>query len=38
MIVYGLYMYTIVAYTREIHMYCISIVGERVEERVIVER
>jgi hypothetical protein len=35
MVVYGLYLYIIVGYTREILMCCISIVRERVEERVI---
>jgi hypothetical protein len=35
MIVYGLYFYIIVGCTREILMYCISTVWERVEERVI---
>ena len=35
MVVYGLYLYIIVGYTREILMCCISTVGERVEERVI---
>jgi hypothetical protein len=33
MVVYGLYLY--IGYTREIFMYCISTVRERVEERVI---
>ena len=35
MVIYGLYLYIIVAYRREILMCCISTVGERVEERVI---
>jgi hypothetical protein len=35
MVVYGLYLYTIVGYMREILMFCISTVGEWVEERVI---
>ena len=35
MVVYGLYLYIIVGYTREIFVCCISIIGERVEERVI---
>jgi hypothetical protein len=35
MIVYGLYLYIIVGYTREVPMCCISIVRERVEEHVI---
>jgi hypothetical protein len=36
MIVYELYFYIIVGYTREILMCCISNVGERVEEHVII--
>jgi hypothetical protein len=35
MIVYGLYLYITIGYTREILMYYISTVGERIEERVI---
>ena len=35
MVVYELYLYIIVGYTREILLYCISTVEERVEERVI---
>ena len=35
MVVYGLYLYIIVDYTREIFMFCISTVGESVEERII---
>ena len=35
MVVYGLYLYTIIGYTREILMRCISTVRERVEDRVI---
>ena len=35
MVVYGLYLYIIVGYTREILMCCISTVGERVEEHAI---
>ena len=35
MFVYELYLYSIVDYTREILMCCISTVGERVEERII---
>jgi len=35
MVVYGLYLYTIIGYTREILMRCISTVGERDEERVV---
>jgi hypothetical protein len=35
MVVYVLYLYIIVGYTREILMCCISTVGERIEERVI---
>ena len=35
MVVYGLYLYIIIGYTREVLMCCICIVGERVEERVI---
>jgi len=35
MIVYRLYLYIIIGYTREILMRCISTVGERDEERVI---
>jgi hypothetical protein len=35
MVVYELYLYIIVSYTREIFMCCISTVGERAEERVI---
>ena len=35
MVVYGLYLYIIVGYTREILMCCISTVGERVEKHVI---
>ena len=35
MIVYGLYVYIILGYTREILMCCISTVGERVKEYVI---
>ena len=35
MVVYELYLYIIVGYTREILMCCISIIGKRVEERVI---
>jgi hypothetical protein len=36
MVVYGLYLYIIVGYAREILIYCISTVGEWVEERVII--
>jgi len=35
MVVYGLYLYIIVGYTREILMCCIYTVEERVEEHVI---
>ena len=35
MVIYGLYVYIIVGYTREILMCCIPTVGERVEEYVI---
>ena len=35
MVKYGLYLVIIVGYTREILMYYISTVGERVEEHVI---
>jgi hypothetical protein len=38
MVVYGLYLYIIVGYTREILMYYISIVRERAEERVKVSK
>jgi hypothetical protein len=34
MVVYGLYLYIIVGYRKEIHMCCISTVGECVEESV----
>jgi hypothetical protein len=33
MVVYGLYLYIIIGYTREILMCCISTMGERVGER-----
>ena len=35
MVVYGLYLYIIVGYTKEKLMCCISIVWEQVEEHVI---
>jgi hypothetical protein len=35
MVVYGLYLCVIVDYMRDILMFCISTVGESVEERVI---
>jgi len=35
MVVYGLYLYISVGYTREILMRCISTVDERIEECVI---
>jgi hypothetical protein len=35
MIVYGIYLYITMGHKREILMYCISTVEERVEERVI---
>ena len=35
MVVYGLYLYIIVGYTREIPICCISTIWKRVEERVI---
>ena len=35
MVVYGLYLYIIVDYMREILMFCISTVEELVEERII---
>jgi hypothetical protein len=35
MVVYRLYLYIIVGYTREILMYCTSKIGKWAEERVI---
>jgi hypothetical protein len=35
MVIYGLYLYIIVGYMRDILMCCISTMGERIEERVI---
>ena len=36
MVVYGLYLYIVVDYMREIFIRCISTIRERVKERVII--